>query len=141
MRIYRHHALDCTDWREDRSELWARRITLYFLLPLMLLGALAQGGCQTLQQPETPSQGIAAAYVTVETLADLALAMHETGAISDADRADAREQLQRALDVLAAAEAGIAEGDASGTESALDTVNSIIRQVRAVISVSDGDST
>ncbi len=93
-------------------------------------------GCQFFEGPtfeDTPFRAIGATYVAVETVAESAIALHEQGAISDAQRADIKVKLQQVLDSLRDAEAAVRAGRTAEAEDTLGTVEAVLRTVRTTL--------
>lgn len=76
---------------------------------LLVLVVLA--GCATAPRAEpTARELLALGYTTVQLAAETTLRLHEAGVISDAKRAETREQLRSALAELDAATAATVDG-------------------------------
>ncbi|MGR8918023.1 MAG: hypothetical protein ACU85V_00270 [Gammaproteobacteria bacterium] len=108
------------------------------LLSSMLVGLLLAAGCSGCAyleklKPQNSSEAIAATYAAIESTADAVAAAHDLGHLSDADRAYAKETLQRAINITDEADRAI-RADSSLDPSdylgrAMNLVNSIKRLI------------
>ncbi|MEE4301762.1 MAG: hypothetical protein V2J24_20155 [Pseudomonadales bacterium] len=90
---------------------------------------LAADGIDT----SVPSRAVVTSYVAMDSLAELAVALHDAGLISDADRAEARRILDQAYDVTVAAERSLLAGDEEEGARGLDQINALLHEVRGVL--------
>lgn len=99
-------------------------------LAVLLLAALMLGCAVT---PQSPSEGVAAAYTTIETLAESVETAREAGYISDDDAMDARDRLLTAHKLAVGAQRAIAEGKADEAGDMLSRARSVLSVVRDTV--------
>lgn len=95
---------------------------------VLLLAAVLLAGCAV--TPQTPEEGIAATYTTIESLADTAATAHAEGYISDRQRERVADRLQQAHDLTTGAREALEAGQSDEAGTKLSRARAVLSVVR-----------
>lgn len=100
-----------------------------FALPLLLAFLLA--ACAV--TPQTPEEGVAAAYTAIESLAESVVTARDNGYLSDERAQEAKGRLQRAHDLVTGAREALDAGREDEAGSLLSRARSVLSVVRETV--------
>jgi hypothetical protein len=107
------------------------RFRAFLLACMCLLIAGCTGGCAV--TPETPEEGVAAAYSTIESVAETIATARDAGYLEQAEVERLADRLQQAKDLTDTARRAIADGRATEGESILKRVRTVLAGVKQTI--------